>query len=169
MSKNWAVKTTIFQLLFSLSLHDEIVEIVEYICKSSNENEKEKCPVMFRYYKTMTNNDFYKLLGVVIHLGYRKIPRYRLAWSPSSLCYDSFLSEVMSRNHFEGLMSFLHVIDKEIEEQLKEDGDKLAKVRPLIDHINKKCQQFFQPRAEVSIDERMVRLKAQAIHMEQAH
>ena len=135
-------------------------EIVDYICNTSNEyaeSEKEKRPAMYRYYKSMTKNDLYKLLGVIIHLGYRRIPRYRLAWSPSSLCFDPFLNEVMSRNHFES-MSFLHVVDKEREDQLK--NDKLAKVRPLIDHINKKCQQLYQPYREVSIDERMVCSKA---------
>ena len=84
-------------------------EIVDYICNASNEyveSEKEKRPAMYCYYKSMTRNDFYKLLGVIIHLGYRRIPRYRLTWSPASLCYDPFLSEVMSRNHFESMMSF---------------------------------------------------------------
>ena len=66
----------------------------------------------------------------------------------------------MSRNHFESMMSFLHAVDKEREDQLKKDGDKLAKVRPLIDHINKKCQQLYQPHCEVSVDERMVHSKA---------
>lgn len=48
-------------------------EIVDYICSASNEyaeSEKEKRPAMYHYYKSMTRNDFYKLLGVIIHLGY---------------------------------------------------------------------------------------------------
>ena len=58
----------------------------------------------------MTRSDFYKLVGIIVHLDYQKIPRYRLTWSPS-LCYDPFLSEVMSHNHFESTC-FLHVDKK---------------------------------------------------------
>ena len=66
----------------------------------------------------------------------------------------------MSRNKFEGLMAFLHVVDKETETRLKDNKDKLLKVRPLYDHINDQCQKFCQPEKEVSIDEKMVRSKA---------
>lgn len=116
---------------------------------------------MYDYYKGMTREDFYKLVGIIIHLGYRKIPRYHFAWSPSSLCFDPFVAQVMSRNHFEGLLTFLHIVDRFTEEKLREDEDKLAKVRvrPLIEHLNEKCE-YYQPAAELSIDERMVCSKA---------
>ena len=86
--------------------------IVNQICKTSNEyaeTQEEKKPVMYSYYKDMTSEDLYKMVGIIIHLDYRRVPRYRFAWSPSSLCYDPFVVQVMSRNRFEGLMSFLHI------------------------------------------------------------
>ena len=89
---------SLFKLFFDAT-------IVDHICQSSNEYaeaQKEKKPVMYSYYKGMTSEDLYKLLGIIIHLGYRRIPRYRFAWSPSSLCYDPFVAQVMSRNRFEG-------------------------------------------------------------------
>ena len=58
------------------------------------------------------------------------------------------------------LLSFLHVVDRDTEAALKQAGDKLAKVRPVSEHINTKCQEFYQPNMEVSIDERMVCSKA---------
>ena len=57
-------------------------------------------------------------------------------------------------------MAFLHMVDKETEVQLKDDKDKLLKVRLLYDHINICCQKYCQPDMEISIDERMVRSKA---------
>ena len=65
----------------------------------------------------------------------------------------------MSRNRFEGLMYFLHVVTSEDEEKFKNDKDKLAKVRPLSDHLNKKCKVYCQPEKELLVDERMVRSK----------
>jgi len=111
-------------------------------------------------HKEIRREDFYKLVGIIIHLGYRRIPEYCFAWSPSSLCFDPFVAQVMSRNHFEGLLTFLYIVDRVTEEKLREDEDKLAKVRPLIEHINEKCKEYYQPAAELSIDERLVRSKA---------
>ena len=54
-------------------------EIVEYICKATNEyaeSLKEKKPVMYKYFNSMSSKEFYKLLAIFIHFGYKKIPRY---------------------------------------------------------------------------------------------
>jgi len=76
--------------------------------------------VMYKYFRPgMDSTYFYNLVAILIHLGYRKIPSYRLAWNTTSLCYDPFVANIMGRNRFESLLSFLHVVDKETEAQLK--------------------------------------------------
>jgi len=55
-------------------------------------------------------------------------------------------------------MYFLHVVSQEDEERFKDD--KLAKVRPLSDHINAKCELYCQPEKKLSIDKCIVRSKA---------
>ena len=100
------------------------------------------------------------MVAILIHFGYKKIPSYHLAWSKASLCYDPFVSNIMSRNRFESLMYFLHVVSQNDKEKFKDDNDKLAKVRPLSNHINKKNKMYCQTEKEISIDERMVRSKA---------
>ena len=139
------------------------LDIVQKICDATNEyaeRNKDKHPVMYWYFSPMTPDDFYALVGIFVHLGYRKIPRYRLMWTPTSLCYDPLSSKVFSRNQFESFLSFLHIVDEDTEKKLKDEGDKLCKVRPLNDHIQKRCKELYQPHREVSIDERMVRSKA---------
>ena len=71
-----------------------------------------------------------------------------------------FITQIMSRNRFESLMTSLHIVDKETESKLKADNNKLVKVRPLSDSLNEKCKKFCQPSMELSIDERMVQSKA---------
>ena len=83
---------------------------------------------MYGTYKLMNSEDFLKLVGMLTHFGYRKIPRYRLAWKRLSLCYDPFIASVMGCNKFESLMCSLHITDKSTEERLKDEGDKLLKV-----------------------------------------
>ena len=64
----------LFQLFFDN-------KIVQKICDATNEyaeRQKTKRPTMHRYFKNMIPDDFYALMRVFIHLGYRRIPRYRL-------------------------------------------------------------------------------------------
>ena len=79
----------------------------------------------------MTIEDFYVLLDIFIHLGYHKIPRYKLMWMGSSLYYDHLISKVFSRNRFKSYLSFLHVVNEDTENKLQDNGDKLCKARPL--------------------------------------
>ena len=56
-------------------------DIVQKICDATNEyaeRNKDKHPVMYRYFSPMTPDDFYALVGIFVHLGYRKIPRCQL-------------------------------------------------------------------------------------------
>ncbi len=83
--------------------------IVQKICDSTNEYaeiHKIARPTMYRYFKQMVPDDFYALVGILIHMGYRRIPRYRLMWNPTSLCYEPLISKVFSRNSFESYLSF---------------------------------------------------------------
>ena len=146
--------------LFKLYFDSAIVDV---ICSASNEyaeRNKSNYPTMYAYFREMTPDNFYKVIGILIHLGYRKIPRPRLLWSPISLCFDPLVSQVLSRNKFESLLTFLHLVHEDTEKKLKEEGDKLHKVRPLYDYLSKRCEELYQPHREVSIDERMVRSKA---------
>ena len=74
-------------------------EIVQRICDASNEyaeRNKTSRPAMYRYYKQMTIEDFYALVGIFIHLGYRKIPRYRLMWMANE--HPGHSEETVTRN-----------------------------------------------------------------------
>ena len=51
-------------------------------------------------------------------------------------------------------------MDAATEKVLADEGDKLKKVRPLLNYVQSKCRELYQPNREISIDERMVRPKA---------
>jgi len=114
--------------LFQLYFTDKVVDD---ICRCSNEYAelmKDKKPGMYRTYKGMTPEVFLRMVGMLIHFGYRKLPQYKFAWRRQSLCYDPFIAATMGRNRFHSLMTFLHLVDKSTEEKLKDEGDKLVKV-----------------------------------------
>ena len=61
--------------LFKMYFDDNIVK---QICDASNEyaeRNKDKKKQMYQYFKKMTREDFYAIVGTLVHLGYRKIPR----------------------------------------------------------------------------------------------
>ena len=62
---------------------------------------------------------------------------------------------ILTRNRFFSIWAFLHVSDPDLEDPL----DRLAKVRPLLDHLNECCQLYFQPSRQIAINERMVKSK----------
>ena len=68
------------------------------------------------------------------------------------------LIELMSRNRFETISAFLHVVKPSEEATLAEDP--LKKVRPLYDNIKDKCLLYYQPLQELSVDERLMKSKA---------
>ena len=144
---------TLFKLFFGKAT-------VLEICRCSDEyaeQQKEKKEFMYKHYRGITDDYFYKIIGLIIDFSYRKIPQYTKAWSPKILCYDPFVASVLSRNRFQSLMSF---VGAAIEKELKEKGDKLAKVHPVYKHLQERCLSLYQPNAEISIDERMVKSKA---------
>ena len=117
--------------LFQLYFTDQVVD---EICRCSNEYAelmKDQKPGMYSTYKEMNPDDFLKMVGMLIHFGYRKLPQYKLAWRRQSLCYDPFIAATMGRNKFHSLMSFLHIVDKSTEEKMKK-GDKLVKVHTIL-------------------------------------
>ena len=117
-----------FELFFS---EDIVVDIC--CCNEYAEDTKSKHPYMYKHYKFMSNEDFLKLVGLLIHFGYRKIPQYWLAWRWNSLCFDPFVAATMTRNRFESLMCVLHMVDKVTEQDLKKKiNDKLAKVSMVV-------------------------------------
>ena len=59
---------------------------------------------------------------------------------------------------FKALLGMLHVSDPS---QINQD-DRLTKIRPLIDHMKMKCKELYQPAAELSVDERMVKSKGRS-------
>ena len=80
------------------------------ICDSNNneyaEQNEDKLKQMYRYLKRMMPEDFYATVGIIIHLGYHKIPQCQITWSTTNLCY--YISKlVFSQNHFDSLLSLL--------------------------------------------------------------
>ena len=101
-------------------------------------------------------DEMYYFLAVIIYMGLVRAPSYDRYWSRAPLYSGLWARRFLpSRDRFLSLLAFLHVVDPANENP----QDKLKKVRFLYDHVRGMCRNLYQPRRELSIDERMVKSK----------
>ena len=87
-------------------------------------------------------------------------PQYREYWESDG---QNFISEtpgfpqVMSRDRWLSIWSFLHVVD-EMDEQV-DKTDAIYKVRPFLNFLLDKFRFYYQPKQHLSLDEAMIPLK----------
>lgn len=83
-----------------------------------------------------------------------------LSWSSDAFSNVPERSKVMSFKRFQAIMNCLHQNNKRKVKEKGENGyDKLAKVHPLIDLLNKNFQNEHTPSAHQAIDENEIRFK----------
>ena len=70
----------------------------------------------------------------------------------------------MSRNRFEAISAFLHVVTEREESTNRQHP--MCKILSLNNHMKERCLELYQPLRELSVDERMVKSKART-HLRQ--
>ncbi|XP_017484076.1 PREDICTED: piggyBac transposable element-derived protein 3-like, partial [Rhagoletis zephyria] len=98
---------------------------------------------------SILNNDF---IGILLISGYIPLPIRRLFWERSKDCNNELVCEAISRNKFEFIVSNIHCQDN----NLLDHSDKVAKVRPLFTHLNRKFMETAYIEEDHSVDEAMV-------------
>ena len=146
--------------LFRLFVDDEVLQRLVTATNDYAEKNKENKPNMYERFRRhpLTTEEMMSYLGCLLLLSINSVRNYRQAWNESSSQYLVNLRRLLSRDRFEQISSFLHIVTKEEETQLS--PHKLKKILPLHDNIKKKCLNLYQPLQQLSVDERMVKSKA---------
>ena len=92
------------------------------------------------------------VLAILLLSGYSVLPRQKLYWENSSDVFKRTMSEAMSRNRFEEILSVFHLADN----HHLEPSDVFSKVRPFYAAINEKCLEYFLNDECLSVDESML-------------
>ncbi|XP_062620671.1 piggyBac transposable element-derived protein 4-like [Saccostrea cucullata] len=103
----------------------------------------------------LTSEELYRFFGIIMYMSVVKFQSLDRYWSTSPLYMNNPVKDIMSRNRFQAILSFLQVtppadIDK---------GEKLTRIQALIDHVRDTSKELFHPFREVAVDERMVASK----------
>lgn len=142
--------------VFSLFITDDILDkiVVETNRYAQQENLQFRRPKSRRNTWVPTNRDEIKLFFcIVISIGLVRLPHLNLYWSKKSLYHNQFISSIMPRDRFLLILRFLHFNDNE---GLLESGDKLYRIRPILDRLNERFRTVMTPGRDLVIDESMV-------------
>lgn len=123
-------------------------EIINFICEQTilyaRQNKDEKFDV--------TSDEMLKFLAILLVSGYNPLPNRRMFWESQPDTFNVLVANAMSRNKFEKILRYLHFNDNSDINR----SDKLFKLRPLIDHCNKKFVEYARPFTNsYSVDEAM--------------
>lgn len=101
-----------------------------------------------------TNREDMKLFFacIVICIGMIWLPHLNLYCSKSSLYHNQFISFFLPRERFLLILSFLHFNDNE---GLLDIGDRLYRIRPILDRLNERLRTIMTPGGDGVIDEKI--------------
>lgn len=142
-------------------------EVIRMLCDNTNKyawmNILDK-PTYARRdgsWEEVTPLEMMRFIAIIIYMGIVEVPRLHLYWSTGSIYSGLLPSKIMPRNRFVALLAFLHVSDPDDFASEATVG-KIWKVSWLLKHINQTSANFFQPKRDLSVDERMVKSKGRS-------
>lgn len=92
-------------------------------------------------------------IAILLVSGYNELPSKRSYWESSKDMRNDLVYEAMRRDRFLQICRFIHFADN----SAVDPNDKMYKLRPLTDHLNKKFLEHFVPEPNLSYDESMIR------------
>lgn len=126
-------------------------EVLDHIKSETNRYAKSKNNHTFH----VSEEDLKIFLGFLIFSGYHTLPSEKDYWSNTEDLGIKLVKEAMSKKTYIELKRYLHFQDNSA--AASNNHDKGFKVRPLINLVNKKFQQFGVFEKDLSIDEMMVK------------
>lgn len=91
-------------------------------------------------------------IAILLLSGYVTLPRKIMYWQVNSDSHNALVSEAMSRDRFQYIMSNIHACNND----RLDPTDRFAKIRPLLDMVNERFIDFRPHAQNHSVDETMV-------------
>ena len=108
----------------------------------------------------ITENEIKVFLGINIVMGYHNLPTKRSYWNTGRDLNVPIISQAMTRDRFQTILSNLHINDNTKMDRNKRD--KIFKIRPLIEHLNKQFIKYGRMNEYLSVDESIIRFKGRS-------
>ncbi|XP_051171549.1 piggyBac transposable element-derived protein 4-like [Leptopilina boulardi] len=158
------------EIEYFLSIFNEniVIKIVEETNRYAAQKERNSSKTRR---SSGSDNDWIELtakelkgwIGMNIFMAIHKLPSVDLYWSSDPALRVDAIANVMTRNRFQKITSMLHLNDNN-NRVPKEDPmfDKLHKVRPLVEALNRSIKDVYKPSNLAAIDESMILFKGRS-------
>lgn len=146
--------------LFSLFFSEDFIDKLVFETNLYAEQEQMKSG---KTYTKTTAREINAFLGINLLMGIKRLPSYKDYWSSAPDLHDSYISSIMSVKRFGWLLAHLHINDNSL--MPKRDApnfDRLYKVRPLLQHLEKAFKTALLPSEVLAIDESMIKFKGRS-------
>ena len=104
-----------------------------------------------------------KFIALSLLMGVVRKPELSDYWSTNPLLQGSVFNSVVSRNHYQTILRFLHFADNSQYDPNDANRDRLYKVRLLVDNLVSKFKRTYIPGREISIDEELLLRKGRLV------
>jgi hypothetical protein len=143
-----------FRLFITDEFIEECVNYTNAYAQQRIDDDKENAPpsTHSRQWQDATAEELKALIGCLIYMGIVCISDTRDYWAQATA--QPFITATFTRDRFEALLSNLRVSGNEPDE-----GDKLAKLRPMIDMLMVAIQKYHYPDEDLTVDEAMILFK----------
>lgn len=113
---------------------------------------------------TLTREELLAFFGILIIMGFHKLPSMRLYWSNDPAFHVDIVSKVMTLHRFLRILRYIHLNDNsKMSKRGENNYDKLYKLRPFSEFLKKRFLEIFNPCSRfLSIDESMVGFKGRS-------
>lgn len=132
-----------------------IRDILETLCFQSNLYAVQRNKIL-----NITENELLAFFGINFLMGYVELPSWKDYWSTSEDLGVQLVQRTMARNRFDIILRNLHIVDNS--KINKDNTDRLAKLRPFIECLNKNFNDFYHGTRELSVDESMILFKGRS-------
>lgn len=104
-------------------------------------------------------------IAVILNMGLIRKPTLEQYWRTGSESQKTpWFREMFSRNRFQLILKFLHVVNNKTIPSKGQPGYRPdAKFKPVIDHFNMRSKYLYKPSQKLSIDESLVACKARSV------
>lgn len=152
-------KTT--PLEFFLEFFDD--ELFDLIIKQTNKYASRQIDQhltphsRLNFFVNVDRGELARFLAILILQGLLSNPVEKHYWIENGYLTLKYFRDIMIYNRFVLLKRLLHFSDSTDSQTLPADENKLRKIKPVLDHLQKKCSSLYLPGQEIAVDESLLK------------
>ena len=139
-------------------------DLIEDIVAESNRYALQVMGVeAYMKWTRITADEFKAYLGFSILMGIVHLPEKRDYWRMNPYLRYAPIADRITRDRFVDITRYTHFVDNtNLASQGEAGFDRLGKVRPVMNYVEAKCREVYNPNCELAVDEAMIKFQGRS-------